>query len=46
MNNNMNMIQISQRISSCQCRQRSSQWSISSVIEHNHNIANNSSVSG
>lgn len=46
MKNNMNMIQISQRISSCQCRQRSSQWSISSVIEYNHNIANNSSVSG
>lgn len=46
MKNNMNMIQISQRISSCQCRQRSSQWSISSVINKDHIIVNDSSISG
>lgn len=46
MKNNINMIQISQRISSCQCRQRSSQWSISSVIDDGYVIANSSGVSG
>ena len=45
MKHNMNMIQSSQRISS-QCRQSSSQWSISSVINKDHIIVNDSSISG